>query len=56
LTEDELRKLAEDPRARPSERLAARKALKGERKVRQAAMLARVVAQRDAVAEVLGRP
>jgi hypothetical protein len=55
LTEDELRKLAEDPRARPSERLAARKALRGERKVRQAAMVRRMVANRDAVVEVLSR-
>ena len=55
MTTEELRRTAEDPRARPSERLAARLALKPERKARQAAMVKRMVANRDAVAEVLGR-
>jgi hypothetical protein len=50
-----LRRVAEDPTVRPSVRLAARLALKPERKARQAAMVKRMVANRGAVAEVLSR-
>jgi hypothetical protein len=52
---EELRRVAEDPTVRPSVRLAARLALKPERKARQAAMLNRMRDQRDAVAAVLSR-